>query len=380
MCTYSYSENHWLENGAAADAMDGGGGARVARGEVAIERIDAWDGFVPEWMGNGGEVWLSNKNLLYRAASRGAPPRPAGRVALNAVETAASFSAHMRRLLRLAYYNVVPRPDGTVFATFGKQLVVLGMDGSATLVQGLQKPFRVLRGGCAMTPNGDIFFGEYFANMQRDQPVNVYRLPHGGKRAEIVKVFAVGEIRHVHSVRYDPFREALWLCAGDWPRECRILRTTDGFGSVESVGAGDETWRAIQPIFLARGVFYATDAEFDPNAIYRLDRASGGRDRIASTDGPSYYGGQIGDAVLFATTAELCPSQQERESVLWAVVNGDASPVARWRKDLFGFKPMVPLFQPGHVLFPSGAVADYIPFTGLGLLGLDGQMFAARLV
>ena len=349
--------------------------------DILIERINAWDGFIPEWIGNCGEVWLSKKNWLYRASTRGAPPQPVAKILLRAFETAASVSAYARRLLRLAYYNVVPRPDGTVFATFGNALFVLGKDGKATSLKGLQKRFRVPRGGCGLRPNGDIFFGEYFPNMKREQSVNVYRLPNGTNRAEVVKVFAAGEIRHVHSVRFDPFTDALWLCAGDWPWECRILRTTNAFASIEIVGAGNETWRAIQPLFTARSVFYATDAEFDPNAVYRFDRATGQRDLITNIDGPSYYGGQACDTVLYATTAELCPSQKEKEAVLWAVdADGDASPIARWRKDLFALKRMVPLLQPGHVLFPSGAVANYVPFTGLGLLGLDGRMFAARLV
>ena len=91
---------------------------------------------------------------------------------------------------------------------------------------------------------------------------------------------------------------------------------------------------------------------------------------MTAIDGPSYYGGRVGENILYATTAELCPSQKAKDAVLWATdTDGRPSRLARWRKDLFGIREIVRWFQPGLVLFPSGAVADAIPFTGSGLVG-----------
>jgi hypothetical protein len=44
-------------------------------------------------------------------------------------------------------------------------------------------------------------------------------------------------------------RDRCIVLTGDAGSECRIMRTEDGFASVETVGEGDETWRAVSVLF-----------------------------------------------------------------------------------------------------------------------------------
>lgn len=341
-----------------------------------LARFPAWDGFVPEWIDERGSVWLSRSNVVYRASKYGAAPERVGAVPISSVKALLARSSYAQRLLRLSFYNVVPLANGRIFATYGHELFVLE-GNKAHAITGVRRPFRVLRGGCAVTPSGDIFFGEYFPNRDRAEPVAIYRIGAGTAKAEVVFEFAPGEVRHVHSVRFDAVTGDLWTCTGDLPSECRVLRTSDSFGSLQTVGSGDETWRAISPQFTKEAVFYATDSEFADNAIYRIDRTTNARTTVCEIDGPSYYGAQCKDLVLFATTAELCPSQKEKAAALWAIDESGAVRVRSWAKDLWGLKPLVGVFQPGVVQFPSGAASDIAIFTGSGLRNLRGRMFAA---
>ena len=58
----------------------------------------------------------------------------------------------------------------------------------------------------------------------------------------------------------------------------------DALQTLPAVGAGDETWRAVSVQFTRDAVWYATDAEFRPNRLFRLDRASGRRREIEADD------------------------------------------------------------------------------------------------
>ena len=113
----------------------------MPRASVSIEPLPAWDGYIPEWLGRVGEIWLSRGNQLYRAPLLGAQAQPFARFRLDVLRNIAVRSALGRRLLRPAYNNVVPRPDGTVFAFFDKTPVILHGDGAAVAVDGLKKPF-----------------------------------------------------------------------------------------------------------------------------------------------------------------------------------------------------------------------------------------------
>jgi len=343
---------------------------------IRIEPLAVWDGYTPEWIEGGGAVWLSRGDAIYRAGRLGAAPRRIARAPIEAWRRLATRFDLFKRAFRLAFYSVVPRGDGSLFIAFDRSLLVY-QDGEWRRVEGLARPFRILRGCCALANDGSIYFGEYFNNADRGAHVHVYRLPPASHRAEIVHSFAPGEIRHVHGIYLDPVTDHLWICAGDLPSECRVLRSRDRFRSLETVGNGDESWRAVKVLFTDTAIYYATDSEFAPNYIYRIRRDDFVRERVAEIDGPFYYSTDVGGGLAFATTAELCPSQKRPEAVIWSIEeDGAVRDLARYRKDLFALRQLVPYFQAGIVQFPSGrSRAAAAPFSGSGLVGLNSRMF-----
>jgi hypothetical protein len=233
----------------------------------------------------------------------------------------------------------------------------------------------VLRGGVAVDHDGSAYFGEYLTNPQRT-PMRIYRYRPGAAGLEIVHTFAAGEIRHVHGIYRDPVDDALWCLTGDFGAECSILRTRDGFRSLEKVGGGDESWRCVSLRFTRDHIYYATDAEFERNRLYRLERATGRRDVCGELDGPTYYTQACGDDLFFGVTAELCPSQVGRAASLWHLdAAGKLECLGRFDKDRWP----VGLFLPGTLHFPSGASRrDEFYFHALGLQGIDNRTFRVR--
>ena len=145
---------------------------------------------------------------------------------------------------------------------------------------------RVLRSACALADDGNVYFGEYFQNPERE-PIHVYRYTPGAPKLETVYTFPAGAVRHVHGIYRDPYTSRLWCLTGDRGDECRFLTTDDGFRSVDLVGSGDETWRCVSAQFTRDHVYYGTDAEFQTNHLYRFHRASGDRETLVEIDGRS---------------------------------------------------------------------------------------------
>ena len=338
------------------------------------EPVPELDGYCIEWAQEGFFV-LSRRNELLATDSLASRFKSIGSVDGPVWRSMASRSRVAQRLLRFMYYNVIPFGDGSFFVTFDKSVGII-KDGCFRALRGLDRPFRVLRSACAIAPDGSVYFGEYLDNPERG-PMRIYRLAAGASQAELAYTFEQGSIRHIHGIYFDPHDPALWCVSGDFRHECRILRSTDGFRTVETVGEGDETWRSVSLQFTAEGIYYAMDAEFEPNAIFRIDRRTGQRSRLREVNGPVYYSHAKADDLFFSVTAELCPSQRDRCATLWHLTDNGCDQIVSFEKDYLH----VDYFMPGTLHFSGGpGLPDRFWFSGVGLRKADNQTFCVRRV
>lgn len=343
---------------------------KVASWKVTEER--RLRGYAVEWA-EPGKLLLSRGNHLYCTSSLDAP---ISCVAAFPLSGTASLAIRMRlaqRALRLFFYNVLCLEGGETFVTFGRQIGVF-RDGRFDQLTGRSRACRVLRGGCAVGPSGDVFFGEYLRNPERG-PIRIYRYSPGSSCVTVVHEFPSGDVRHVHGVYSDPFDRSLWCLTGDLEHECKLLRSINGFRTFDVVGTGDETWRSVSAIFTSNAVYYGMDAEFRTNHIYRIDKRTGERRDLGQVDGPIYYSKAVGDDLFFGVAAELCPSQVGRSATLWHVnEHNSLSRVVGYEKDLFGKHLM-----PGTLHFPAGpGLPNQLIYHAVALAGADNRTYIAR--
>jgi hypothetical protein len=327
-------------------------------------------GFAVEWL-EPGHIILSRRNQLFRSHSIASQPQLVGRVPAPVWRRWASRIRPAQRLLRHQVYNVVKIDDSTLFVTFDKGIGVFDVEGFRFL-SGLERPSRVLPGGVASSGEGTLFFGEYLVNPERS-PIRIYSWEPGAAAVEVVHEFPARAIRHVHALHHDPFTGAIWCLTGDFDAECRVLFTTDGFKTLETVGAGDESWRSVTLLFTESSIYYATDAEFQRNRIIRLERSSGERTIVGEIDGPVFAAIARGSDLFFAVTAELCPSQVGRSASLWHVDgDGKLEKLFALEKDRWP----VGFFLPGtmHLSLGPGIDGTFF-FQAVALQGADGRTF-----
>ena len=312
-----------------------------------VEDIPELKGFTVEWSEPGNYI-LSKKNTVYRTKDLVPPFEAIGKIDAPFWKELAVASRLAQRLLRFMVTNIIPLENGELFVTFDKTAGILN-NGEYRPLKGLARPCRVLRSGCAKDDKGRIFFGEYLANDERGE-MRVYCYEPGRESLDVVYTFPPDTIKHIHGLYFEEHSGAIFCLTGDDDKECRILRSTDNCRSFETLGGGDETWRAVSVLFDKDSFYYGTDAEFRANHIYKVNRETLERTRLGEVSGTVFYSKKVGDDLFFASTAENAPSQKENVAALWHVDgNEELKQVVSFKKD--GWHPT--FFQFGMIHFPS---------------------------
>lgn len=181
-----------------------------------------------------------------------------------------------------------------------------------------------LRGGMTTHPaSGAVYFGEYI-NDGTTPSVRVIRVDTVQRKLEVVWTFSRAEMRHIHGLQYDPYRQRIWITTGDKDHESTIYYTDDEFGSVQKLGGGDQTWRAISLLPFPEHIEWGMDAGKDApasaiNKVFRYALSSGEREDIAVIGNPAYAAARCADgAWVMATTYEPGRQQETPEAAgLW---------------------------------------------------------------
>ncbi len=338
-----------------------------------VEPVPELHGYTVEWA-EDENYFLSRRNVLYQSRDLKPPFKRVATINAPGWKGIISNIRLAQRLLRFMVTNVIPLNNGDIFVTFDKSVGIV-RNGHFRHLEGLARPCRVLRSACALDDNGDIYFGEYLANDERG-PMRIYKFKPGSSELEVPYFFPANSIRHIHGIYFDETTSSLVCLTGDKESESRILRTNDGFASIETIGEGDETWRAVSILFDSKSMFYGMDAEFRSNRIYRLDRETGERQSLGEVNGTVFYSKQMGDELFFATTAENAPSQKENVAALWNIsTDGVCSKVMKFHKDSWHGT----LFMFGTIHFPYGEprAADHLYFSLVGVKE-DDQTFRIK--
>lgn len=311
-----------------------------------VEEVYELKGYTIEWA-ETNKFYLSRRNHLFEAKSLSLPFKHIAAIDAPSWKKLAGRFRLTQRLLRFMVTNVVPLGNGDLFVTFDKSVGVI-QNGKYIRLKGLIRPCRVLRSACALDEKGNIYFGEYLANDERGE-MRIYKYTPGSDWLEIIYTFPPNSIKHIHGIYYDEYTDALFCLTGDAEKECRIIRSFDEFVTRETVGEGDESWRAVSVIFSRENIFYGTDAEFRANNIYKLDRKTLNRESLGEVGGTVFYSKQMGKDLFFTTTAENAPSQKENVAALWHTdKNGNCREIVKFKKDFW--HPT--LFMFGTIHFP----------------------------
>lgn len=276
-----------------------------------------------------------------------------------------SFS---RRLLRSEVTSVNLLIDGKILSVAKKGIFKQRQSGN------VEKVFSIPRGSkplnICILPNGHIFFGEYFQNMNKES-VNVYGSFDNGETWRAVYTFATDNINHIHGLFFDKYTNRIWFLTGDRENECIIGYTEDEFNTTHEVFRGGQEYRSCQLFFYNDFIVYATDSQYIQNEIRCFDRDTLEIRSLVNIQGSAIKGGQSGNVSFLATTVEPSKVNTEKSSHLWYTKDG-----LNWIDAISYKKDCWPsIFQFGTIEFPNYycSITDKLWYSGRALKGLDGK-------
>jgi hypothetical protein len=218
----------------------------------------------------------------------------------------------------------------------------------------------------AVTPAGEVLWGEYFDNSVRSE-VHVYRSRDQGRTWNIAHTFPPFTIRHVHNIVYDRWRDCLWVLTGDVGKECQILRASLDWRKIDTVLSGNQQARAVACVPRAEGIYFASDTPLEQNYIYRLDQ-SGVPRQLAPVSSSVLCGCSVGDNVFFSAMVEPSEVNRDRQIALYGGSGDDWQRLQSWDKDRWPMR----FFQYGNAFLPAGENAtDFLALTTVAAAGHD---------
>ncbi len=276
-----------------------------------------------------------------------------------------------RRLFRAEITGYYVLADGHMIAIAKKG--IFKRSTSSNTNTSFEKVFTTPRGSkplnLCILPNGRIFFGEYFQNMDK-RAVNVYGSFDHGESWKVVYSFDIGNINHIHGLFFDKYTERMWFLTGDRENECIIGYTDDEFKTIHEVFRGGQEYRSCQLFFYEEFIVYATDSQYVQNEIKKIDRKTLKISSLAMIQGSAIKGGQTGEVSYLSTTIEPSEVNKDRLSHIWVTKDGE-----HWQDVFSAEKDSWPaIFQFGTFEFPQNAYCDgKLWFSGRALKKYDAR-------
>lgn len=276
-----------------------------------------------------------------------------------------------RRFLRaeITGFNVLGSNDRVVIAKKG----LFVQRGDSTC---FEKVFSMPRGSkplnICIAPSGNLYFGEYFQNMER-QAVHIYCSEDNAQSWHIVYTFEAGSINHIHGLYHDPYTNHIWVATGDRENECIIGYTEDEFKTFIEVFRGGQEYRTCQLFFYRDFIVFGTDTQYEQNVIKKFDRNTLEITELQKIQGSVIKGGQVGEIAFISTTVEPSKVNTDKYAHLWVTKDG-----LYWEEKYKAKKDWLPatLFQFGTFEFPQYYGIENLErlyFSGRALKGLDGK-------
>ncbi|MBU8933321.1 MAG: hypothetical protein KOO62_04870 [candidate division Zixibacteria bacterium] len=158
--------------------------------------------------------------------------------------------------------------------------------------------------GVAVDADDNVYFGEYYCK-EHSHKIKILKGTEDGANFGVYYEFPAGQIFHIHSMKYDHYRNRVLICTGDEDDECNLMYIDEDTHSPGVLGGGDQGWRIVSLMITEDFLYWCSDNDRDGSHIYRYNVGTGERERLASVGKPSYYSTQLEDGTLvFSTTYE----------------------------------------------------------------------------
>ncbi len=224
-----------------------------------------------------------------------------------------------------------------------------------------------------ITPQGDIYFGEYFGNDNREE-VHIYKSVNGKDWSKVYS-FQAGAIRHVHGLFWDPFKQGIWVLTGDSDEESGLWFTSDDFNTLTKFSDKSQRSRAVEMIPVTRDeLLVPMDTPLATNYVNIFDVTSQSFTPVLELESSAFHIMECSGVICLSTVTE--PSEVNKTKKAHIYVSSDGR---HWIKLASLQKDFIPVskqkyFGYAEISFSrSSGTADYIYAHAKAVRGYDGK-------
>jgi hypothetical protein len=302
-------------------------------------------------------LYATEDHFVYRSQDNGETWEVLGRVYVPKESTIGRIRTRLGRLRLVrrfrksdgVYTNLLVLQSGTILVKLGN--IFRSDDGGKhfSLVMRLDNNVNILGQGWTQDRRGNVYFGEYILSDDHKRDISVYRSQDDGRTWEQFLVFEAGEIRHIHVVQYDPYRDLIWISTGDRDSESRILYLENDGNHLYKLGGGTQDWRTVGFLFTPDYIYWGADTQDEPSHIFSWNWEQKTRERLVRADGPVHSCTKLSNGTLvFSTGVEHGEAETDSSAHIWVSTDGEKwTSIAGWEKE-----PKADHF--GLLLFPQG--------------------------
>jgi hypothetical protein len=224
-----------------------------------------------------------------------------------------------RRAFRLDKACVLPTATGYVAFWQGNVYHITNNCTPRLTLQmtGCRNP---LHNSIANIDGNNLYFGEY--GLPHPKGKSIYHSSDGGISWSKIFNISCDKIRHIHSCKWDPYEQKVWVFTGDFEGQSFALCADRDFKDVEWIGDGSQKYRATDALFEKDTVHWIMDSPLEEVYHIQLNRKTRKISIGQSFPGPVWYLKQFGDRLTLACTVqENGPSHKDKAVHLFASRN-----------------------------------------------------------
>ena len=252
-----------------------------------------------------------------------------------------------------------------------------GLKKKLTQTLKLRQSKQLLKDSICLTPDNELFFGEYGSNKNR-KSVPIYRSRNLGKDWEIVYETTPGKIRHIHGCYWDNYENKIWVLTGDFKGENYLIKSDCNFKALKWYGDGSQHWRACNLFFTEKEVYWVTDSELQDNYLFKMNRENSEVLKTEKFPGPVWYMKELNNSqYLLGITCENGPGSNKNFGYIYHSSNlKNWFQISKFEKDFLPKK----YFKNGIVSFSDGnQTIDSFAISGQGFKNFDGISFECKI-
>jgi hypothetical protein len=157
--------------------------------------------------------------------------------------------------------------------------------------------------GVTTDSTGAIYFGEYTTEPGA-HPICIWTSSDSGRTWRQAFEFPAGTVRHIHTVQFDPYTNAIWVGTGDRDDHCYVGISDDGARSFRWVAQGTQSCRTCGFVFFPDIVLWGMDTGNEPNHLISLHREEGKIESLAPLPDVTYYHRKLDESRALLGLAE----------------------------------------------------------------------------